>query len=223
MVPDRIVRPANLGRIVRGHPEVLYFVDTDRPVIALTIDDGPYADTTSQILDVLARYRAAATFFVIAGRIAGNEALMRRIVSEGHEIGNHMTRDEPSIRLNSAPFEAELRKAHRMLSVYAAPRWFRPGSGCYDERMLDTLRKHHYRCVLGTLFPFDTHLPFSRLAQKLILWLAKPGRIVILHDHGRRGRRTAKTLQAVLPALQRRGYRIATLAELCRHSGAHQR
>ena len=72
-----------LGRMVRGHPDVLLTVDTDRPVIALTIDDGPDAATTPRILDVLASCRVAATFFVIADRIPGNEALMRRINRPG--------------------------------------------------------------------------------------------------------------------------------------------
>lgn len=204
----------DLIRIIRGHPEVLYFVDTDRPVIALTIDDGPDAETTPLILDVLARYEAAATFFVIAERIRGNEALMKRIVAAGHEIGNHMTRDEPSIELSAADFESELLKAHRALSVYAVPRWFRPGSGWYDEDMLATLKKHHYRCVLGTVYPFDTHNPSSWLVQKVILAMAKPGRIIVLHHGGRRGKRTVQTLEAVLPQLRQRGIHIGTLSEL---------
>ena len=201
-----------LGRMVIGHPQVLYTVDTDRPAVALTIDDGPDGETTPRILDTLARHHATATFFVIADRIRGNEALMRRIVSEGHEIGNHMTRDEPSIKLPTAEFEAELLSAHRTLSAYVAPRWFRPGSGWFNEPMLTVLKKHGYRCALGTVYPLDAHHSSSWLAQKLILAMARPGRIIILHDGGRRGKRTIRTLEAVLPGLQQRGFRIRTLS-----------
>ena len=204
--------------MITGHPEVLYSAATDRPVIALTIDDGPDPQTTPLILDVLAQNHATATFFVIAERIRGNESLMRRIVSEGHEIGNHMTRDEPSIKLTAADFESELLNAHRVLSAYSQPRWFRPGSGWYDEQMLATVGKQQYRCALGSIYPFDTLIPSSWLAQKMILAMARPGKIMILHDCGRRGLRTAQTLAAIIPILQQRGFRICTLSELTRPS-----
>ena len=164
-----------LWRMISGHPEVVYRIHTDRPVLALTIDDGPDRQSTPRILDLLARYRAKATFFVISERVAGNESLMERIVSDGHEIGNHMIRDEPSIDLSAKAFEDALLDAHRTLSEYARARWFRPGSGWYNHRMLAVLKKHDYVCVLGTIYPFDTLNSFSWLAGKVILTLAEPG------------------------------------------------
>lgn len=212
------MKPESIRLMITGHPQVLYSVDSDRPLIALTIDDGPDPQTTPLILDTLAQHRATATFFVIAGRVAGNESLMKRIVSEGHEIGNHMTRDTPSIRLPAGVFEAELVKAHRTLSPYAAVRWFRPGSGWYDQQMLAAVKKHGYRCALGTIFPLDTYNPSVWLVRKIILAMARRGKIIILHDCGRRGLRTAQTLAAILPILQQRGFRICTLSELTRPS-----
>ena len=166
------------------------------------------------ILDILARNQANATFFLIADRIKGNESLIKRMVSEGHEIGNHMMRDAPSIDLPPGIFEAELLEAHRTLSEYGSLRWFRPASGWYNERMLTVLKKYNYRCALGTAYPFDAHHSSSWLAQKFILAMAKPGRIIILHDRDRRGQRTAQTLAAVLPKLRDKGYRIGTLSKL---------
>ncbi|MEE9579507.1 MAG: polysaccharide deacetylase family protein, partial [Gemmatimonadota bacterium] len=83
-----------VGGLSRVSPEVLYFVETDRPTVALTIDDGPDPATTARILDVLERHGARATFFLITDRVPGNEAILRRILDEGHEIGNHLTREE---------------------------------------------------------------------------------------------------------------------------------
>jgi peptidoglycan/xylan/chitin deacetylase (PgdA/CDA1 family) len=207
-------RSSALIQLIKGHSEVLYAVRTDRPLIALTIDDGPDAATTPRILEVLGRWDARATFFLIADRIPGNEGLIRRILADGHEIGNHMTRDEASIDLSAAVFEKELLRAHRVLSEFALPRWFRPGSGWYDESMLATLKKHHYRCALGTIYPLDTVISSTWLAQKIILSMARSGRIIIMHDGGRRGERTTQTLAAVLPKLRQQGYRIVTLSRL---------
>lgn len=203
-----------LGLFGRGHPDVLYSVPTENPVVALTIDDGPDPVTTRAILDVLDRYAARATFFMISDRIAENEAVVRELVAAGHEIGNHMTRDEPSIDLSREDFESELQRAHHILSAFASPRWYRPGSGWYDEEMLAIIARHDYRCVLGSIYPLDAHLPFPGLAAKVILWQAKPGAIIILHDAGGRGERTARTLSLVLPELRNRGYRVVSLSEL---------
>ena len=130
------VRSRALGLLGHRSPEVLYSVPTHERALALTIDDGPDPDSTPRILEVLARHEASATFFLIADRISGNEALVEQIVASGHELGNHLTRDEASIDLPREEFERELLRAHGILSEFGAPRWFRPGSGWYDDEIV---------------------------------------------------------------------------------------
>ena len=201
-------------RLAKDNPQVLYAVDTRAQAVALTIDDGPDPTTTPQILDVLARNRAHATFFIITGRVPGNEELLRRMLAEGHELGNHMLRDEPSIKLAPEEFERQLRESHEVLSGFAATRWFRPGSGSYDAPMLSTLERHGYRCVIGSVYPFDPQIRWSWFSRRFILSNARAGSIVILHDWRSKGKRTVNTLSKVLPALRKRGFRIVTLTEL---------
>jgi peptidoglycan/xylan/chitin deacetylase (PgdA/CDA1 family) len=74
--------------------------------------------------------------------------------------------------------------------------------------------KRGYRCVLGSVYPFDTVIPSSLFATNFILWNVKPGAIIILHDRGKRGKRTIQTLKRILPELNRRGYNVVTLTEL---------
>ncbi len=200
--------------LARDNPQVLYEVDTPAKAVALTIDDGPDPATTPAILDVLARNGAHATFFIIASRIPGSEELLRRMVAEHHELGNHMLKDEPSLALPPAEFERQLRGSHELLTEFATIRWFRPGSGSFDARMLAALEPYGYRCALGSVYPFDPQLRWSWFSRRFILSTVQPGSVVILHDWGSKGRRTVKTLSSVLPALRKRGYRVVTLGEL---------
>lgn len=196
------------------HGEPLFYVRTDRRLAALTIDDGPDSLTTPAILDVLARHRARATFFLISGNVPRNEALVRRLVAEGHEIGNHMTRDEPSIRLPPGRFRSELAKAHHTLTAFGRVRWFRPGAGRSTPAMRAAARQLGYRTALGEVYPVD---PVFRSAGWIRFHVAatlRPGSIIVLHARGGRGRRTAAALDRLLPELAATGYRVVTLSAL---------
>ena len=93
-------QPKGAIRFLQGlsGERMLYLHDSDRH-IALTIDDGPDPNTTGRILDVLLEHEAKATFFLIGENIAGNEAIVRRMLAEGHEIGNHGWQDRMSLLL----------------------------------------------------------------------------------------------------------------------------
>ena len=203
-----------LNRLSAHSPDVLYSVETQEPILALTIDDGPDPSTTPRILDLLMEHGARATFFLLSDHIPGNEILVQRIVNEGHEIGNHLTDDQPSISLSVDEFEGRLLHAKDILSQFGEVHWFRPGSGWYNKSMLDVLFQHSYRLALGSIHPFDSQIPSSWFASNYILWRAQPGAIIVLHDIGSRGQRTADTLDKVLPALIARDFRIVTLTEL---------
>ncbi len=205
----------------RIRPGALYAVNLpaspETPkVIALTIDDGP-SSATADILAVLERYDASATFFNISGHLPGHEAVVQQTVAAGHELGNHMSADQPSIRMTSAEFEADLLVAERAALPYlkgAALRWLRPGMGWYSADMVSIAQRHGYRLVLGSVFPYDTHIPSSAFAIAFILATVSPGDIIVLHDGEGRGDRTVKTLERILPALQERGYVITTVTGL---------
>jgi peptidoglycan/xylan/chitin deacetylase (PgdA/CDA1 family) len=163
---------------------------------------------------VLQQYNAKATFFLISDRVRGLEALVSQIVGNGHELGNHLTREEPSINLTPEQFEAALVEADSILSKYGKARWVRPGSGFYNSAMLRTIQKYYLRCTLGSIYPYDTIISSSWFAAKHIMANIRPGAIIILHDSETRGERTRDVLQQVIPELQSRGYRLVTLSEL---------
>ena len=194
-------------------PDVTFFVETEQPVVALTLDDGPHAATTPRLLDVLADHQAHATFFLIGGNILGNEAIVQRLVHEGHEIGNHHMAERPSIRLSPEEFERQLLQAHSLLVQFGGARWFRPGSGWFNGRMLAQLQRHGYACVLGTAYPEDV-IRSPWYLSRHILSNTRSGSIIVLHDGAKRGDQTADVLRRLLPALRQRGYRVVTISEL---------
>jgi len=195
-------------------PGVTYFLETAVPAVALTIDDGPDPEETPAILDVLRDHDAHGTFFLIGSRIPGNEPLLARMRSEGHELANHSYDDRMSLCVPSAELARSLTMTHAALSSFGAIRWFRPGSGLFSRAMLKLARAQGYRLALGDVFPLDSGLSSPRFQRWYILQHAQPGSIIILHDALSRGVGTAAALRAVLPILKDRGFKIVTLTAL---------
>lgn len=200
----------------RTSDEVLFHADTREKVLALTIDDGPHAELTPEILDVLAELDVPAAFFIIGGQVAGNEAVLRRIVREGHELGNHLMDDRRSISLDADEFARQLAETHALIAPFGPVRWFRPGSGFYNARMLEQIRPYRYRCVVGSIYPYDAQFHSVEFATGYILGNVQPGAIIVLHDGDCERQGTVEILRRIVPALQKRGYRFVTLTALDR-------
>ena len=193
--------PSSTGRLPPGRGTIRRSSttsETQAKAIALTIDDGPDAATTPEILRVLEQ-NGAHGHSSSSQPGSRQRSAVAAIVAEGHELGNHLVRDEPSLKLSPAEFERQLVESHAVLSRFATLRWFRPGSGKYDERMLATLEAHGYRCALGSVYPFDPQIRWSWFSRRFILSNVQPGSVVILHDWDSKGRRTVHTLSKVLP------------------------
>jgi len=203
-----------VNTLKKRNPNVLFSVDTTEPLIAITIDDGPHPKVTPHILDMLAEYGAKATFFITGSRIEGNEAIIQRMVDEGHEIANHMMTGKPSIWLSEVDFENQLLKTDSLLREFDEPIWMRPAFGFFNEQMLRQLKEENYLIALGSVYPFDNELPFVGYISNYILRHTRSGDIIILHD-GKPGRiRTVKVLEQILPQLKDTGYSFVTLSEL---------
>ena len=213
-VPPELVRQA-----AERNPDVLFFAETQDSLIALTLDDGPHSTLTPRILDVLAEHEAQATFFIMGRHVPGNEALLRRMVAEGHELGNHMMTSTPSVFLSPGVFRRRMVQAHQQLARFDSIRWLRPASGLFDEAMREQVEEHGYRLALGSVYPNDAQNPFVPYLAGFILRHAEPGAVIILHDGAWWRTRTVHVLRRVLPELRRRGYRIVTLSELVERAG----
>jgi len=198
-------------------PDVLWQVPVTEKIVALTIDDAP-SEFTFEILEILRENEASATFFTIGAQVPGREDILKEIVRHGNELGNHAMHDEASRSLSDDRLEEDIgiveRKIHDAydsLGIPHPPRYFRPGSGFFSERMRNVLARLDYRLVLGSIYPHDPQIPYAGVNARHILSMVKPGGIIICHD---RRRWTAPMLRKVVPELKRRGYEITTISGL---------
>ena len=209
--------PRWLLRMLPGeYPEVVYYVPTDVPAVALTIDDGPDPETTPALLDVLAEHDVRATFFVVTDNIPGNEALIKRVLSEGHELGHHMSVDEVSVRLSPEEFARKFDDADRVLDEFGGSQWFRAGSGRYNKRIRQHAVDAGYRIAMASSPPVDTLVRDPDWVSGYFRRMVEPGSIIVLHDVGDRGRRAAEALADLVPKLKTNGYAVMTLTALDR-------
>jgi peptidoglycan/xylan/chitin deacetylase (PgdA/CDA1 family) len=203
-----------------GFPEALWRVAVSEPVVVLTIDDG-LSDRTIEILDLLDRYDAKATFFVHTRSLAespNGAELLQSLKARGHGIGHHMPEDVPSVSLSAEEFAQgfwESEAAFKALDIH--PQYFRAAGGRYHrETMLPLLIEagYHPQFVMASFLPWDTHLPFPRIYVDQMVQGMFPGAIAVFHDGLQKGEgrlnRTFIGLERFLEAMQQH-YRVVSL------------
>ena len=185
-------------------------VDPTKPMIALSFDDGPNKKTTIPILDILKKYNSAATFFVLGNRVSNNADILKRMLEEGSEIGNHSYNHKELTKLSSAELMDQITKTQD--AVIAAtgitPKLMRPTFGSYDDNL-----KSNVGMPL-VLWSVDTLDWKSRDAKKVtdhVLSNVKDGDIVLMHDIYDS---TAEAVKLLVPQLIDRGYQLVSVSEL---------
>ncbi len=196
-------------------PSVCCSRRTDEPVVALTFDDGPHEALTHDVLDVLASHEADATFFVIGERVDGNEDVLARIVDEGHELGNHLMRDEASILLPRDRFLGDLARTSALLADYQDVTWWRPGSGWMTPSMVRDGVGQGVRCALGTLVIADGPPPDrGSWRERRLLAQVHAGSVVVLHEGTSARSDVVDTTDWLLTRLAEQGLRSVTMSAL---------
>lgn len=187
---------------------VLTRLPTTRPLVWLTIDDGPSHDTAA-ILDLLDKHGAKATFFLVGERAQQRPALVGEIVRRGHGIGNH-SQTHPQAWFWSLPparMNAEIDRAQATLSRLSGqpPRWFRAVVGMSNPFVATPLKRHGLARVAWSARGFDTVAADPAVVLAGIERDLAPGAIVLLHEGARHGR-NVETLGLLLKRLNALGY-----------------
>jgi peptidoglycan/xylan/chitin deacetylase (PgdA/CDA1 family) len=194
---------------------VLFAGPADRPEVALTFDDGPHPELTPALLDVLGGHDATATFFCLGSAVAGRPELVHGVVRRGHEVGNHLWEDRPSVLQRPEEFRADLARTHEVLvEAGARPRFLRPGSGWVRPSMLRAAEEHGYRLALGSIAVLDLSVTDLEAQERFVASRLRPGAVVVLHE-GRPERAGVVALtDRILDALEERGLQPVSLSRL---------
>ncbi|MDC0832255.1 Polysaccharide deacetylase caspase activity [Geitlerinema sp. FC II] len=182
-------------------------------VVALTFDDGPWTET-AQILDILRKHDARATFFVVGSHAENKVDLLRRIVAEDHAIGNHSWNH----RYHSVSTTEAVREIDRTSDfIYEVTGvrtgFFRPPGGNLTNGLADLAAQQDYAVMMWSLDSLDYAVSVPEIVNNVVD-LASPGAVVLLHDGGGNRARTVAALPEILDRLEAEGYRFATLPEM---------
>ncbi len=208
---------------------VLCSVRTHEKKIALTFDDGPNPEYTPLLLTKLAEYHVPATFFPIGRNLERHAEIGRRIVGEGHELGNHTYHHRLLPFLSTTAIINEVLSTRQLIAdlLNVHPVFLRPPNGLFTRRVLDTVEQLGYRVVVGDVFPVDVAWPGHEVITARVLRRVRPGSIIILHDGyvGRFDRDKSQTVRAMdglIPELREQGYEFVTLSNLVSAGGEPQ-
>lgn len=209
--------------------KVYYTSKTSDKVIALTFDDGPNEPYTSQILDILNSYGVKATFFVIGKNVELYPETARRIIAEGHVLGNHTYSHKANHALtDDGDKDIELAQEAIFNVTGVKPHLYRPPHGKKSPWELEYLKRGELVEVTWSAAANEAHdellfgTPVPKEVAKEIISKAKPGRVILLHDgygtnHGDAKSDkslTVKVLPSIIEELQKEGYRFVTVPEL---------
>lgn len=189
--------------------------------LALTFDDGPAERFTSQVLDVLREQQVPATFFVCGENVEAYPDLLRHIVADGHEIGNH-TYSHPFLYFKSRrriTEEIDRTQATIEKVVGFRPSLFRPPYGGRWFGLVPALLERGMRLVLWSVAGYDWKKDASGITDAILRRL-KPGAVILLHD-GRETRAasevdrspTVLALPAIIAGARLQGYSFAPLRD----------
>lgn len=193
-------------------PGTYYMAHTQEKVAALTFDDGPDPVDSPAVLDILKEKKVRATFFVLGQAAHSNPILLKRLVAEGHEIGNHsFNHDYQQRRLVE-----EMKQTDR--EVFAATGnhtyFYRPPGGLISKNQLETIKKNGHIVALWSVDSKDWRNPGVNQIVKNVVKNVFPGAIILMHDGGYHRTQTVKALGPIIDSLREQGYRLVTLSEL---------
>lgn len=195
-----------------------YADDTSEKKIYLTFDAGYENGNTPRILDALKKHQTPATFFVVGNFIADNPDLIRRMVSEGHTVGNHtMTHPDMSGISSKDDFQEQLsgvEELYKSVTGEQMTKFYRPPQGIYNTGNLSMARELGYSTFFWSLAYVDwiqDQQPSREEAFRKLLGRIHPGAIVLLHNTSSTN---GQILDDLLTRWEEMGYRFCPLKEL---------
>ncbi len=189
-------------------------VETNKKVVALTFDDGP-TENVDNILPLLDRYHAKATFFLIGNELRQHRELGQKIAAAGHQIGNHTYSHKRMIFKSTNYIKREIEQTDMLIrkTGYKGEIDVRPPNGKKLVGLPYYLKKHHRDTITWNLEP-DTYYTSIKDKVTYVKQNIKPGSIILLHPMYDKTGNEQKTIEGILKELTEKGYKFVTVNDL---------
>ena len=210
------IGPANGATLARY--DAAYLGNTNEKVLYLTFDAGYENGCTAKILDILQKHNVPATFFLVGNYLETNPDLVRRMVAEGHTVGNHTMHHPDMSKISDiVEFQKELEDLEALylkITGQKMEKYYRPPQGLYSEENLKMAQKLGYKTLFWSLAYVDWNndkQPTKDYAFAKLLPRTHNGAVILLHS-------TSETNATILDELrtkwQEMGYRFAPISQL---------
>ena len=208
----------NAGKDQLRQYQAAYIGNTNEKVLYLTFDAGYENGCTAKILDTLKEKQVPAAFFLVGNYIRQSPDLVRRMVAEGHTVGNHTMHHYDMSRLSDkAAFSKELTDLEALYKETVGqelPKFYRPPQGIYSEENLKMAQELGYKTLFWSLAYVDWNndvQPTREAAFAKLLPRTHNGAVVLLHSTSKTN---AEILGELIDKWKEAGYRFGTLEEL---------
>lgn len=202
------VRPVEVVGCTGGNGQVVRNGSRGRRLVALTFDDGP-SSYTPQVLEVLRRKKAKATFFMLGDMVNRDPSTARRVLASGHEVANHSSTHA------LLPGYSDIRRANRTIrrTTGFKPCLFRPPYGALNSSVVSNVRDLGMKSVLWDVDTSDWSTPGTGTIRSRIS-ASRSGSIVLMHDGGGPRSQTVAALPGAIRDLRARGFKLVTVTRL---------
>lgn len=198
--------------------DAYYAEDTKEKVLYLTFDAGYENGNTAKILDALKKHKAPAAFFLVGNYLKTSPELVKRMVKEGHIVGNHTFHHPDMSQISTMEtFSKELgdlEKLYQQTTGQEMKKFYRPPQGKYSEKNLEMAKQLDYHTIFWSLAYVDwyeSQQPTREEAFKKLIPRVHPGAIVLLHSTSRTN---AQILDELLTKWEELGYTFRSLDQL---------
>lgn len=202
-------------KIVRSFfKNYIWHVETDEKILYLTFDDGPTPKVTKFVLDILKKHNAKATFFCVGENIIKHLELFKRIVSEGHTIGNHTQNHLNGWKTNVGDYLANTTICEKVIhqQTYKTQKLFRPPYGKLKNKQARQLINKGFEIIMWSILSgdFDEKITKKKCLYNVISKTEK-GAIIVFHDSEKAFEKLKYTLPLVLNHYINKGYSFKEL------------
>ena len=186
-----------------------YQIPTTEREIYLTFDDGPCAETTHIILEILRKHNTKATFFCVGDNIINHPELFAQIKTEGHQVANHTMHHSKGFYTNTNDYINEIDEC----AALVGNNLFRPPHGLITPRQNAMLRNKGYKIIQWDVITYDWDTKHTTNdILNIIKQYTRPGSIIAMHDSIKAAPRTLQVLDNIITWLKSQNYKIKTLA-----------